>query len=243
MSIAMRAVGYLLTLLSLWMHTHASILPIFFGGIMKKSFVVFALACLSMVAFAQSLPLSVGAGFTFSPISQTTKATGYTSSTTSWNSFAGKAFIDAKYIEGSLGFAFDTKNYKVDGTSYTNGNHGTWIAISALGKYPVELSGFTLFPMAGLEYDLNLSYVDANGNDVKSGASADQKAALNYFLIKGGVGADVPVNDQLFVRPTLLVGYKFHSKLESDAISAGSSVNLSITTLKFDIGVAIGYKL
>jgi hypothetical protein len=210
---------------------------------MKKSLAILAFACLSLAAFAQDLPLSVGAGLRWSPISSTTSADGYTSSTLTYNSFSVRGFIDAKYIEGNLGIAFDNKNYKIDGTSYSDGAHGTWIVLSALGKYPFELSGFTLFPLAGIEYDLNLSYVDANGNDLRATATSDQKAALNYFFIKGGVGADVPVNTQLFIRPELLVGYKFHSKLENNQISAGSSVNLAITTIRFDVAVSVGYKL
>jgi hypothetical protein len=224
---------------------------------MKKSLVVFALACLSMLAFAQSLPLSVGAGINWSPIFISDKL----SNGSQWlkdvydtSAFGGAVFVDAKYIQASIGIAATSKsvtdNY-TDSTgasssnSISNGNVNTSLSIVALGKYPFELSGFSIFPLAGLEYDLNLSYKDSNGNDLKSGLDSDHKANLNAFFIKAGVGADFPVAEKFFVRPELLVGYKFHSKLESDVIDNNKTLGIdeSYTFIKVDIGVSVGYKL
>jgi hypothetical protein len=210
---------------------------------MKKSLVFAVLVCLSAVVFAQQL--SVGAGVNLSPVSVTMKGDDYgtTSSTTTSNmTYGAKVFIDATYIEAGVGILANSTSYTTDGSS-SNGFNGTWLAISALGKYPVPLGSFTIFPMLGIEYDLNLSYYDGTGADIKSafeaaGYSADQ------FWIKGGVGADFSVADKMFIRPSVLIGYKFNSKYEKDIIDTAESLapglTMTLTTIKVDIGVAVG---
>lgn len=214
---------------------------------MKKSLLVFALICLALVAFAQSLPLSVGVGANFSPVFIIEKAEllGVSdSATVSNSSFGAKAFFDAKYIELGLGIAANSKTYSSNGSS-SDGEHGTWLAISALGKYPIELGSATIFPIGGIEYGLNLSYKAADGTDIKSDVQ-DAGYSLDQFWVKGGLGVDFAVSSNLYIRSEALVGYKFKSKMESDLedlMVASGLDSYSITTLKIDLSLAIGYKL
>jgi hypothetical protein len=222
---------------------------------MKKSLVFVALAFLSLSVFAQQL--SVGAGGSFNPYWETYKTSlgsNWAKTTVSVSMFGASAFVDATYIQASIGIGANSKTVKLSNSDSTgasssssssNNDVATYLSISALGKYPIELSGFTLFPMAGVEYDLNLSLKDSNGNDSKAGLTSDEKAALNALILKAGVGADIPVATQFFVRPSLLFGYRFNSKLDNDDISAAKALGLTytVTKLKLDIGLAIGYKL
>ena len=159
---------------------------------MKKSFVLVALVCLSVMTFAQGL--SVGVGGSFSPNFFTVKqsvGSDWGQQSISSSFFGGAAFVDAKYVEASVGIGANSKSYSTSisysssslgSGSSTNGSDaavGTYLALSALGKYPFAIGSFTLFPLLGIEYDLNLSYKDSNGNDLKSAMTSDQKASLN----------------------------------------------------------------
>jgi hypothetical protein len=222
---------------------------------MKKSLVFAALAFLASSVFAEQL--SVGAGASYSPYWETYKQTTgglWGQNTYSRTLFGAAVFFDATYVQASIGIGANTKNATVKftnsagadtSTSYSNSDVATYLSFSVLGKYPIELSGFSLFPMAGIEYDQNLSLKDSNGNDAKSGKTSDEKAALNALIIKAGVGADITVATKVFVRPSLLFGYRFHSKLDNDqiAVDKSSGITDSLIKLKLDIGVAIGYKL
>ena len=46
----------------------------------------------------------------------------------------------------------------------------SYVSTELLGKYPFKLGIVTLFPLLGAEYDLNLSYVNTNGNDLRASA-------------------------------------------------------------------------
>lgn len=223
---------------------------------MKKLLVIAALLALTFTAFGQ-VQLSAGAGASFAPVwySDSIEVGPLSSKTTqSLNVITAKAFVDATYVEVGVGFATNLKKQKATGTFVglpltdydvnEDGPVGTWIAIQALGKYPFKVGSFEIFPLAGIEYDLNLSYKDPDGNDLKEGMSSDQKANLNMFWIKAGVGADFSVSESIYIRPEALFGYKLLSKLESDDIKdikdLGGTEKTS--TMSVNVGVAVGFK-
>ena len=70
------------------------------------------------------------------------------------------AFFDATYAEVKLGFLF--LGQKEDGVT----NSSSYFSIGVLGKYPIELGGFTLFPMLGFEYNIFTS-AKAEGETLK----------------------------------------------------------------------------
>jgi hypothetical protein len=107
------------------------------------------------------------------------------------------------------------------------------------------MDGFLIFPILGFEYDLNLSYKDADGNDLKAGMTNDQKANLNMLWIKGGLGLDIPIAGEIYLRPEVLASYKLRSKSDTNAIdtyTADGAEDVSVTTVKVDIGLLVGYR-
>lgn len=97
---------------------------------------------------------------------------------------------------------------------------------SLLVKYPFEIAGTRVFPLAGAEYRWNLDYDDAS-----------------TLVLKGGAGADVVLTDRLFLRPEVLLGYAFLTKLEEDWIDAREIFGGgSISKMTLDISASAGYR-
>lgn len=209
---------------------------------MKKIIATLALA-VTAASFATALDMSAGGGVTFSGVSTKTKTeigSVKDDNKATQTNLGVKGFFDATYAVAEVGYAFDLtnkkdgKDTKIDSTNLTLG---------VLGKYPIAVGSVTLFPLAGAEYDLNMSY-KYDGKDAKKDLTSDAKSSLNQIWIKAGIGADVAINDKLYLRPTALAGYKLHSKAENDTIDLFDKINAkaTINTFKYDIGLAVGYK-
>lgn len=210
---------------------------------MKKIIAVLVIAAMA-VSFASALDMSAGGGVSFSGLSSKTEwSMGSFSDdgklTATYFGFNG--FFDAQYAVASVGLQMSLSQ-KADGEDTKEDT--TDLTMGILGKYPIALGSFTVFPLAGIEYDANLS-IKADGEKVdKADLDADVKASYNMFWIKAGIGADFGINDNIYIRPTALFGYKLKSKLEKDYITdmkdAGGEA--SINTFKYDIGLSVGYK-
>jgi hypothetical protein len=232
------------------------------GRYMKKLLIALAVACLSTTGFAlgKDLEMSAGIGFSVSPYSRTEQASSEaekSKSTEETMLFGGFAYFDATYAQVSLGFGRSDVNasYKVvddlgimggavDAT-YNNYNVVAYLSFGLLCKYPFDMDGFYIFPMLGFEYDLNLSYTDSEGNDLKESMTDDERANLNMFWIKLGVGLDIPIAGEIYLRPEVLASYKLRSKLDRDWVDqeeASGYDDVSATTVKVDIGFLVGYK-
>ncbi len=102
----------------------------------------------------------------------------------------------------------------------------TYLRGSILLKYPFELAETRIFPLAGVEYRWNLDYAEAS-----------------TMSIKGGAGADIILADRLFLRPEILLGYAFLTKLEEDRIDAYDNFGGgSIAKMTLDISASAGYR-
>ena len=65
-----------------------------------------------------------------------------------------------------------------------------------------------LFPLLGIEYDLNL-YWKGRGRERPEGLPhRPGEGDLNQFWFKAGVGADFTVYKGLYIRPLALLGFK-----------------------------------
>jgi len=117
-------------------------------------------------------------------------------------SLGAYGFYDLTYLEATIGF-----NYV--------GFFLPAVEVGLYGKYPIDMGGFTLFPMAGIEADLLF-------------------ALLPGFEIwlRGGVGADIDLTSTMFLRPELLYGVGFVN---------GNLVALSSDNSK--LGIAHGLKI
>ncbi len=119
--------------------------------------------------------------------------------------FGVKGFFDVTYAQVSVAYLI------------TEEGMDNVLDLSLLFKYPFDMSSFKLFPMVGVGYLMNPS---------NSGANA--------ISVKAGVGADIDFMENLYIRPTAIVGYQ----VSSDALDAIDSLSI----IDVEIGVAIGFK-
>ncbi len=195
-----------------------------------------------------------GAVVSLSGISDTLEATDGVdtlSSKESLTEFKFSGFADLTYAQFQIGYSSIVSGeveieYPGVGTA-TGDFEGTltYLTFGAFGKYPYKLGSLTVFPLLGLEYKLNLAAEDADGNDLKKDATSKEKSDLNELWIKAGAGADFKISEKVYVRPSLVLGYRFLSELEQDIIADWDDmgVDASVTALGADFNLAVGFKL
>jgi len=182
---------------------------------MKRGFILVLFLAATAFAFAQSV--SIGGGVSYGPFIQTISASDSTSliKYSMTRPILGfHAFVDATYIQFDVGYGTcSSQTLKVEATGYEpssfeyNDNF-SWLDVSLVGKYPTKMGSLTVFPFAGIEYLYNLSATDSSGADLKP--SYWDQNWLDAFLLKLGVGADIPLSGKLYLRPELFGGLKLN---------------------------------
>ncbi|MDA3940650.1 MAG: hypothetical protein PF693_15300 [Spirochaetia bacterium] len=219
---------------------------------MKIKLVVVVLVVVSVSLFA--LDMSAGGGATFDYSSSTMKAdvTGYEMSMNQAYQVLGfGAFFDATYLQIGLDYglvAAGKMTLKVTGSPDVSEDLKgsiTFLNFKVFGKYPIDMGSFVLFPIAGIEQRVNLTYKDENGVDLKKDMTDDEKEHINETWIKMGVGADFPLSEGLYLRPITLLGYKIQSKMEKDLVDYYMDMgadSASWNTFGFEFSLNLGYK-
>jgi hypothetical protein len=213
---------------------------------MKKSLIFAMLFAIGLAAAlpAQDFSLSAGVGGLYS-----TQFDGGYSSSGGYIHYpvsgaGGFLFFDASYIEASAGVFFGTMKYDAHALIFSlSGDFGslTSVNIGALGKYPIELGSVVLFPLLGLEYDVNIVAKDTNGDPVKD--KDDKANALQFSALwfKGGIGADFGITDSIYIRGQVLYGARLENQYEKDSIDAGSNLTYAMAH-GLSAKLAAGYK-
>jgi len=163
-------------------------------------------------------------------------------------SFGGFGFFDATYAEVDVSFAYGLLSCKNEGEILgIRGEDYKYdsvlqLGFSLLGKYPINLGGFAIFPLLGINYNAVVS-----GKN-KDGTSFDG-FDLNQFGFLAGGGLDFPFSDALFLRAEALFQLRLASKAMDDIVEdakpsppiSGFDIN---TTLGVGprIKVGLGYK-
>ena len=219
---------------------------------MKKVLVIFILAVVAISgAFAQIEELSVGGGFF---INSDLGGSGYTITAPGAGSlefdsthkgFGIFSFIDIFYAEISLGVLWGTLTDKITAPGeieITNWDL-TSIHFSILGKYPIDMIDFVVFPAIGIEYQ---SYSEVS----YFGYPLNNPGQWSSLWIRFGGGIDYDINPDIFIRGTLLYGIKLPSdgeKVEfANAQSWASSNGLVANQNRahgIQIKAAIGYRI
>jgi hypothetical protein len=224
---------------------------------MKKLLVLATLLVSVGFIFAQGvtlggLPISVGGGVSYGPVwnAEGGSISGISGSLTNTLPLFGvHGFVDAKYVQLDIGFLFNSSQSQSQSsmgvtTTGTTSDSFTWLDFSLVGKYPIQLGGFTLFPLAGFEYIANLS---ASGTEVSALSSNDRTGAFDAFLLKAGVGADIPVSARLYIRPEVFAGYKLiQSQMDKDNVDLLTSFGYTgVYDNYWEVRgmVLVGYKL
>jgi len=152
------------------------------------------------------------------------------------------AFFDANYVMFKAGMFIGGNSEDYDpgvGKKITMKMTGTYLSLGVLGKYPIDMGGFTFFPMLGLEYNMLLSMKVSVDSDSETYKRADQDNASDsdMLILQLGVGADFNLTDKIYVRPSLLWGIDMNrSNAEKD------TKDLRTFKHKLDIGLAVGFK-
>jgi len=213
---------------------------------MKRLLLVLAMVCLASGAFAVDVSLGIGGSISY--YKNDTKANYFgtdlesTLTRTPWNFMA---YADMTYLQFAVGYRTFHGAHETDtGSPDTDLDQfsANYISFSAYGKIPFPLGSITIFPMVGVEYDSTLSGTFSDGTEWDSQTKSDQ----SEFWIKGGVGLDISMSPQVYLRPEFLVGYKLLNKPEQDgenALKSAGYTNVSILDLSFEVSILIGVRL
>ncbi len=223
---------------------------------MKRLLFVLVIASLAAGAFA--LDFGVGGGLSAASVCQKFSAEQYLV----WDSYTDQfttvpwgfaAFLDATYGQMSLGLRTHGNTHEkwtgVNGgftlSDDVDDNYCTgYLSIGLLGKYPFHLGKLSVFPLLGIEYDLNLWAKDETGADRKASMTAQQIADLDQFWFKAGAGMDFSLAKNLSLRSELTLGIKLLNQTERDRIdgaTSGGAMNVSQVDTSLDLGVFVQY--
>lgn len=241
---------------------------------MKKfAMILLVLGCVSAALSAQKIGLSAGMGGYFTAdfatydLTEEGKKLGSAADYNSHLTGGGfYTFFDATYVEANLGMLFGNANQdKLDKLTddEKKGFDVTALKVGLFGKYPIPLTGgIVFFPMLGIDGQIVLGG-KALGNDINDtdkftdDMRADFRIMFNQFWFKGGVGFDIPVAPNLYLRPEFLYGIRINTEnekeaMESKKILAPTASNpLGTKDVKYvnsivghglDIRLAMGYK-
>jgi hypothetical protein len=151
--------------------------------------------------------------------------------------YGGLVFFDATYGELAITLQNGRNNYSQvmvrNGVLAPDAGEGweTMLGFSLLGKYPfTPAERITLFPLLGVEYQVALSerrrrdgeggviYDRTDGFEADKDNEAYDLSAWNSFWINLGVGTDVLIVNDFFVRGELLYGFRLMTAYEKDAM-------------------------
>jgi hypothetical protein len=228
---------------------------------MKKSISILALlAIVATGAFAQGFSLAVGGGLLFDmSVGNGFKGnynymgmSGSLEESMQNLSFGGFGFFDATYAELDVSFAYGIMKGKFSGTGIFAGIGDTLVPIqdgnqlqlgfTLLGKYPIALGGFSLFPLLGADYNLVLSYKDKNGN------SWDKPGDISQIGLLAGLGLDFPFSSALFLRAEAMFHFRFPSKNAKDTVAIFNAGYAGFASLDETYGmgpriqIGVGYR-
>ncbi|MGP1459854.1 MAG: hypothetical protein ACTTKL_11215 [Treponema sp.] len=203
-----------------------------------KKIVVAVLAAVSMTAAASALDLSAGAVFDYSFTHRFGKDSSMDydiDAKLNTNMLGFKGFFDAQYALAQIGFNSTVGKTKTEIKISSHGTSGAnsediklevgYFNIGLFGKYPFAVGLAKIFPMLGFEFDIAAS--------VKSDIQDLKKEKMNAYWVDAGVGADIFVMKNLFIRPQILLGFQMN-KNDFDSFKTNG--------IKIDAGIGAGVK-
>jgi len=162
-------------------------------------------------------------------------------------------FFDFTYavIDLSFGYGMITNFTKYKGPQESfeetyDGDSMLQLGIGILGKYPISIGSFTLFPMLGINYNIALSYVYEDGSNYNEQDDVNKVSAaedLSQFGILAGVGFDFPLSNAMYLRAEALFNLRFPGKYWSDIAKEESDNTKATLGVGPRIKVGIGFNL
>ena len=229
---------------------------------MKRLCAIFILLSAAYGAFAFGVSAGIGVSTSAFSFDEGMSGTlgGVTDSATytlTQTPIQAKVFIDATYFQLAAGYLIaNGGNQSATQTGALSFGTGTvysdsYLTFSGLLEIPLNVGGFSFFPLIGAEYDYNLTLTDTSGNNLKPQLTSQQLADLNQLWLKGGAGVNLTFG-RFFLRPELLAGFKLHSVTDNNTIAAVenyvtsygySNASATITWWTWDFSLLLGYKL
>jgi len=224
---------------------------------MRRSLLLVWLALCPWVAFAA--PSSLGATVGWAPSGVTLKESldgDWIKSHQSFpNALEGQVYFDTNYLLFSLGYVgndpyylkelSDSSGYD-DSTAAYNGLCGGWLTYGLAVKYPFVFRRFSLFPVLGVEFDQNLSYTDAGGNDLREGMTTEAKNDLDQLWFRLGGGMDLPLGKVVYLRLAVVGAFKLQNHSEQDTVKAEEQaygVKADLLTTRVSTQLSLGFRL
>ena len=116
------------------------------------------------------------------------------------------------------------------------------LSFSLLGKYPMDMGVFTVFPLLGVNYNYILAFNDLIGDDYFQDHPDYEAVDMSQFGILGGLGADYDLTDTWFLRGQALFNLRFPSKLANDTADEVEALPPPFD-LSADNTLGMGYRL
>jgi len=184
-----------------------------------------------------------------------------------YTGMGGSIFFDAHFVQFSAGYFRGTLSSRDrEATSIFTQDidiDTSWIDISLLGKFPVELSPrITVFPLAGVAYRIMLTggiprneiTLRRDFGNLDHGVSFNP-ARANALWFRLGGGMDFSLSETMFLRGNFTYGIRLRNRWENDMIDNSPyarliGINLIESTYDsarlghgVDITVGIGFRL
>ena len=148
------------------------------------------------------------------------------------------ALFDATFAEANVGLLFGSMKQEHDGKWDDDALSLSYLTLALYGKFPISLSGFSLFPLLGIQFDLCLS-AKQEGEIIFDNPLMRQDF-FNRFWIKLGAGADFNLTEKLYLRPSFLYGINFGSVNDRDVKNNNSKESSFHHGL--DVRLAMGFR-
>ena len=223
---------------------------------MKKIAILVIFVCVGSALSAQ-INFSAGAGLLLD-LNLTSDTTKYTDFKTKWGSYNSNfgfyGFFDAAFAEADIGLIIDRAANGDDART------AAYLELGLLAKYPINLGGLIVFPLVGFQLDIPLSiiykpYGSGASKKYKFEGTNNGRFDHSQFWIRLGGGADINITNKIFVRPSLLWGFRFNNNNERkraysgiDDINKdgkdhhGSGYKYSVFHHGFELRAAAGYR-
>jgi hypothetical protein len=203
-----------------------------------------------------STGLSVSSGFFIHRLTTSNSSLGVSSDLTNTSiPFHAEAYLDAGYIQLGAGFRLRVLGHQkqtltVSGSTSTVAESDTgtegYVAVSLYLKYPFTVGQFVLFPLLGIERDVNVLILDAGGNDVRGSKTDQQLGDESQIWLKAGMGAQMALSSWGYLRAQLLLGWKVPNPTENGQVANAKSSpgwDATLYSLEPDLSFALGFKL
>jgi hypothetical protein len=225
---------------------------------LKRTIIAGTILVLSVHAFAWdvSAGLSVSGGFFINRMTTSNSSLAVSSDLTNTSlPFRAEAYLDAQYFQIGMGYRLavlgrQKQTQTTSGTTSTLTDADTglkgYLALSLYAKYPFTVGQWVLFPLLGIERDVNLLVHDSNGNDLRGSMTDQQLGNETQTWVKAGVGTQLGLFSWGYVRAIFLFGWKIPNQTENDVVANAKSSpgwDATLYSLQPDLSIAVGIRL